>query len=420
MKIYSKELDETLYHSKHASGLDIYCLPKRGYSKSYALLAAKYGSIDSEFAAQPGGERIVVPDGVAHFLEHKMFEQADGGNVFDEFSRRGANANAFTGFNMTGYLFSSATDFYENLKTLVSFVQSPYFTDENVAKEQGIIGQEIRMYQDDPNWRSYFNVIGGMYSRHSVRKDIAGSLDSIARIDKEVLYKCYETFYHPSNMLLFCVGNIDADSVCETADKTLIPKEPRGGIERFYADEPAKIAQTYIEQSLEVSQPLFYVGFKGGADESNLLKREIETQIALKIALGKSSPLYRKMYDQGLINATFGAEETVEPGYCHCLMGGESPQPEKAADMIAAGFEDLRTNGIDAESYERVRRVIYGKYIKGFNNVEAIANNFTGYLFKDINLFDYIETYRQVTCDDVMARLSDFTRDKMALSVVKK
>ncbi|WP_145614081.1 EF-P 5-aminopentanol modification-associated protein YfmH, partial [Bacillus licheniformis] len=207
-----EQLKETLYYEKMPGGLDVYVLPKEGFNKTYAVFTTKYGSIDNQFVPLGKDEMVRVPDGIAHFLEHKLFEKEDG-DVFQQFSRQGASANAFTSFTRTAYLFSSTSNVEENLETLVDFVQDPYFTEKTVEKEKGIIGQEINMYDDNPDWRLFFGLIENMYQEHPVRIDIAGTIESISHITKDLLYECYETFYHPSNMLLFVVGPVDPEAI---------------------------------------------------------------------------------------------------------------------------------------------------------------------------------------------------------------
>ncbi len=421
-RIYSPHLDEAVFYKKHKSGLDIYSLPKQGYTKSYAIFATKYGSTDIKFTDYKTGETVEIPDGVAHFLEHKLFEEPDGGNAFDRFSVTGASANAFTSFNMTAYLFSCTTDFYQNLETLVDFVQTPYFTDENIAKEQGIIGQEIRMYQDDPGWQAYFGTIEAMYNQNPVRRDIAGTVESIGTITKELLYSCYRNFYHPSNMVLVCVGDVDPDRVFETADKTLSPEfKALDKIERFSPLEKEEIFEKKVTKKLSVAVPLFYIGFKeNGAKDEELVKNEIMNEIILECVLGQSSDLYRRLYDEGLINGEFGYETVNEPGYSHILAGGESPNPEKVYEIVVSELEKIAVNGIPKEDFERIKRVFFGDFIRSFNNPETIAHNMLGYLFKGSNLFDYTKIHSSITHEDCNARMKKIFREDMAvLSIVR-
>ncbi|MCG8500620.1 MAG: insulinase family protein [Firmicutes bacterium] len=424
MKQYHSEtLKEDVYHGVHKSGLNVYILPKQGYSKSYAVFATHYGSIDNKFVVPGEKQATEVPDGIAHFLEHKMFEEQEG-SVFNQFSRLGALPNAFTSFNMTAYLFSCTDHFYDNLDILLNFVQNPYFTDENVQKEQGIIGQEIRMYEDDPNWRVFFNFLGGLYHHHPVKQDVGGTIDSIGKIDKEILYKCYNTFYHPSNMILFVVGDVDADTVVSHVEKD-IKKEhpPQEDIQRIYPEEPSTIYQQKVEQHLSVSIPLFHMGFKDtdiGYGGQRLLKKDITTRILLEMILGKSTSLYQSLYEQGLINSTFDVDFTAEKGYGYTVFGGESPDPEKVRQQILDEINKGQREDLDPKVFERIKKVIFARFLRQFNSIERLANSFTASLFKGIHLFDYMEAYQSVTFKDVQERFeSHFKPENMVLSIVK-
>lgn len=236
-------LQETLYTEKMPGGLQVFILPKAGFKKTYATFTTRYGSVDNHFQVE-GREEIRVPDGIAHFLEHKMFEEPTG-DIFSNFANKGASANAFTSFDRTTYLFTATEHIEDNLTTLIDFVQHPYFTDENVEKEKGIIGQEIQMYRDNPDWRSYYGLIEAMYSKHPIRIDIAGTVESISKITKGTLYECYNTFYHPSNMILFVVGGINPESIMELIRSNQAAKtfEPQGMIRRYFEQEPYEIQE---------------------------------------------------------------------------------------------------------------------------------------------------------------------------------
>src|SRR3954453_11844038 len=239
-KIEFNQIQEEIYHEKLENGLEVFILPKKGFNKTYATFTTKYGSIDNHFMPLEKSEFLKVPDGIAHFLEHKLFEKEDG-DVFQQFSKQGASANAFTSFTRTAYLFSSTSNVELNLDTLMDFVQEPYFSEKTVEKEKGIIGQEITMYDDNPDWRLYFGLIQNLYQNHPVKIDIAGTIESISHINKDLLYECYNTFYHPSNMLLFIVGPVDPnqfmDQVRENQSKKVYKDMPE--IKRNFEDEPA-------------------------------------------------------------------------------------------------------------------------------------------------------------------------------------
>lgn len=419
---YNKQLKERLYYGTHESGLNVYVLPKKGYSKKYAVFATKYGSIDSAFIV-PGEEAVThVPDGIAHFLEHKLFEEQTG-NVFDKFAKYGASPNAFTSFNATAYLFSCTDYFYENLDILLQFVQNPYFTDENVQKEQGIIAQEINMYNDDANWRVFFNFLEALYHHHPVKIDIAGTVESISKIDKEILYKCYHTFYHPSNMALFITGEIEVEKILEHVDK-YIKKEydKRDAIERIYPKEPNTIYKKETTQTLSVATPLFQMGFKDndiGYGGKALLKKEICTHITLEMLMGKSTTLYQDLYEQGLINDTFQVDYTGEEAYGYTIFGGESENPHKVKQQIMAHIKTTIDKGADRQAFERVKKVMLSRYIRQFNSVERLANTFIASLFRDINLFDYMDVYNEITFEEIEKRLrTHFVEENMVLSIV--
>jgi len=416
----SAKLSEKVYKTVHEkSGLTVYVMPKADFTKSYASFSTHFGSVNSKFLDNETGEEYVVPDGTAHFLEHKMFEQPDGSNAFEQYSKTGASANAFTSFNNTSYIFSATDNFYESLEILLDFVSKPYFTDENVAKEQGIIAQEIKMYDDEPNWCVYFNLICAMYNNHPVKQSIAGTVETIAEIDKDVLYKCYNTFYNPSNMSLFVCGNVEIEKVMEVVDK-IITTPAQDKIKNIFPKEPDEVAKKYTEQIFPISAPFFMLGFKDtdvGYDGKELLKKELATEIILDIVVGKSSKLYNELYEQGLINNTFEYEYSGEKDYGYSIIGGETPDPERVKNAILNSFKNTK---ITDEQFERAKRSAYGRYIRLFNNVENVSNTFVSYLFKNINLFDYEEVYKELTKEYIQNRFEKhFNEKNSALSVVK-
>ena len=417
--IYNEMLNEHLYKYVHKSGLTVYCVPKKGHTKSYAAFATKYGSLINEFKVDGDEEITRIPDGVAHFLEHKLFEQPDGSDAFVKYSKTGANANAYTGFNNTVYLYSCADLFYENLEILLEFVSNPYFTDENIAKEQGIIGQEIRMYDDDPNWRVYFNMLDAMYVDFPIKKDIAGTVESIAEITKETLYKCYNTFYNPQNMILFVCGDVEMEAVLKLCDKYVKLKEI-GDVKCYFPNEPHSVSKHETVQKLSVSKPLFSIGFKDndvGFEGEKLLKKEIVTSILLEMILGEGSYLYNKLYDQGLINDSFGTEFEGEPNYGFSCILGESENPRKVLSEILDVFECLE---LDETEFERAKKVEYGSFLRLWNSVEGISNTMVADLFKNINIFDFPSIFSEITFDDVISRFkTHFKRDNCVISIIE-
>lgn len=415
---------ETLYYGTHSSGLDIYIMPKEGYSGSYAIFGTKYGSVDSKFIVPGEKEVTEVPDGIAHYLEHKMFDQPDGSNVFDKFSRYGGNANAFTSFNITAYLFSATSNVEENLKALLDYVQSPYFTEESVQKEQGIIGQEIRMYDDSGDWKVFFNFIGCLYNDNPVKKEIAGTVESISKITADYLYKCYNTFYNLSNMAIVVTGNVDARKILEVIEGGIKKNEPFDEeIRRIYPEEKKEVCKKYAEQSLSVAMPLFMTGFKDndtGYGGKKLLKKSIETEILLKMIFGKSSRLYKKLYDGGFITQNFSSEYEMQPDYAFSSISGESKEPQKVYDMIMEEIDRIGSEGLNEDDYNRIKKVIWGDYIRSYDDIEGYSVTYLQMQFKGIDYFDYYDVYKEVTFDDVKKRFKEhFVKENSALSVVK-
>lgn len=416
-------LNETLYVEKLPNGLTVYLLPKPGFQKTYATFSTKYGSIDNHFQVE-GKDAVKVPDGIAHFLEHKMFEEPEG-DVFAKFASRGASANAFTSFDRTVYLFSATEHFQENIATLIDFVQNPYFTDANVEKEKGIIGQEINMYRDHPDWRAYFGLIEAMYQVHPVHIDIAGTVESIAKIDKETLYECYHTFYHPENMMVFIVGGIDPDSVMELIRSNQAGKtfRPQGEIKRFFQEEPESVRQKERVSELPVSLPKCLIGFKeqpSGLTGHELLKRELSSKVMLDALFSPSSDLYQQLYDETLITDSFGHEYNLSSDYAFSVIGGDTPDPEQLLVRIREGIGKAVQAGIRPESFERSRRKKLGGFLRMLNSPESMANEFTKYAFKDIDLFDILPVYEELTLEDINGRLREhFSEERQSVSIVK-
>lgn len=419
-EIFNETIKEKMYHYEHESGLNVYVMPKKGFIKQYAMFATHYGSNDSQFIVPGETEKTLVPDGIAHFLEHKMFEEEEG-SIFEEFSKNGASANAYTNFTTTAYLFSSTDNFYDNLKLLLDFVQRPYFTDENVEKEKGIIAQEIRMYDDDPSWRLFFNMLGGLYHLHPVKVDIAGTIESISKIDKDILYKCYRTFYHPSNMVLFAVGDIDINKVVDIVNNSVKTDKRQGEIKRIYPNEPESINKNYVEQKMAVSMPLFNIGFKDydvGYGGKKLLKKDIVTQICLEILAGRSSDLYEELYNDGLIDSTFDTEYVGEIDHGYSIIGGQSNDPEAVKQAVLDKIS--KVDSIDDSDLNRIKRKITGRFLKSFNSVESISHNFITYYMRGINILDYTTTIEEITHEDVLNRFKTFFNEKnCVLSVIK-
>jgi predicted Zn-dependent peptidase len=405
-KITFDQLQEELYYEKFENGLDVYILPKKGFNKTYATFTTKYGSIDNHFMP-PGKEEFVkVPDGIAHFLEHKLFEKEDG-DVFQQFSKQGASANAFTSFTRTAYLFSSTSNVEMNLETLIDFVQDPYFTEKTVEKEKGIIGQEITMYDDNPDWRLYFGLIENMFKNHPVKIDIAGTIESISHITKDMLYECYETFYHPSNMLLFIVGPVDPDQIMSQVRDNQSKKDYKEmpEIKRQFEEEPSEAAKKkkVLEMNVQTSKCL--VGIKSStANQSGkeMLKNELSLNVLLDILFGKSSEHYSTLYSEGLIDDTFSFDYTQEQGFGFAMVGGDTNDPDRLADTLQKMLLVAREKGaISQETLDRTKKKKIGAFLRAVNSPEYIANQFTRYAFNEMDLFDVVPTLESITLEDV-------------------
>ncbi len=423
-KHYSPQLKETLYSGTHKSGLRVYVMPKLGYSKSYAIIGTHFGSVDSCFTVPGETSKTVLPDGVAHFLEHKLFEQPDGGNVFADYAKYGANANAFTSFQMTAYLFECTSNISENLNILLDFVSKPYFTDENVAKEQGIIGQEINMYDDDADWRCMMNFLNAMYQEHPIKNDIAGSVESIGKIDKELLYKCYRNFYNMSNMVLFVIGEVSCEQVGDCVEQSIVNYEILETLpKRHYGVEPRCVADNLVKQSMDVSVPSFMLGFKDmdtGYDGRELLKKNIEYSFIMECAFGKTSQIYNKLYNEGLIMGFLDCEAECEKEYSFMAISGESLYPEKVREVVFEEIETLKNTGIDCETFKRLKKAFWGRFIKQFDNINSIAHSFLSNTFNNIGLFDYIDVIDDITAESVNKRLrTGFLPELSVLSVIE-
>ncbi len=421
-KISNEFLNETLYFSKHKSGLPVVVLKKPDFKKYYSVISTKYGSNNAEFKLSENGEYISIPDGTAHFLEHKLFEQPDGTNAFDKFSIFGANANAFTSFSNTAYLFSTTSDFYESLDHLLNYVFTPYFTEENVEKEQGIIAQEIGMYDDDPEWKVFFNMLRGMYVNHPIRKDIAGTVESIAEITDKTLYDAYNVFYHPENMVLFMAGNIELDKLEKILDANVkVPEKAFRAILKE-TEEPNEINESYIEEKLSVSIPMFSCGYKDiniNVTGKELARKSLITSIMLKLFSSDSSRLYQKLYDSGLINDSFYDDVTLNEDYGFVQFGGESENPNEVMKLIKDEAKRITKEGFSKEDFERIKNMFYGKYIKSFNNVEAVGNSFCSNYFLGIGMFDFLEIYDTITLDDINNGFKElFCENRFVMSVI--
>ena len=423
--IESLNIKEKAYTEKLENGLTVIVIPKKNANKKYVIWGTHFGSIDNRFIMPKTGEEVFIPDGVAHFLEHKMFEQPNGTNSLDTLMALGIDANAYTTNDHTAYLFECTNNFYKGLDELMDYVQHPYFTDANVEKEKGIIGQEIRMYDDDPGWQLYMNAIDCMYKENPIKIDIAGTVESISEITPDVLYKCYNTFYHPSNMIMVICGDFVPEEIIEEVKKRLVNKETsQGEIKRIYPPKEDEINKPYKEVEMEVSNPLFAIAYKDTEDlkenREQIVAKHIAIEIILNMIIGKSSELYKELYENGDLLAEPSLDYEFSDEYAHIIISGQSKSPEKIQEKIKEVVRKYKENGLDSEHFNRIKKKIYGDYVVEYNSVSDIARMFLADKMKKINSFDYIEEYNTVTkkyTEEVLKNV--FKEDKMVLSVIK-
>ncbi|HFK9612359.1 TPA: M16 family metallopeptidase [Enterococcus faecium] len=403
-----EQINETLYHEVLPNGLTVYLLPKNDYHKTYGLFSTNYGSIDNEFIPYGEKEKVKVPDGIAHFLEHKLFEKEDG-DVFQLFGKQGASANAFTSFTKTSYLFSTTDQVEKNLTTLIDFVQAPYFTEETVNKEKGIIGQEIQMYEDDPNWRIFFGILNNLYPTHPLHIDIAGTVESIDKIIAQDLYTCYRTFYQPSNMVLFVVGKMEPEKLMKLIRKNQEAKNfpPKQEIVRYFPENTKEIIkQSALEAA--ITRDKFVLGIKGldtlPQEGTELLRYKTAINLLFQMILGNTSRNYLAMYNQGIIDDSFGFEFSLDREFHFADFSGDTDEPEKAAEKvkeIILGFAD--DPEVSETNLDLLKKKMLGQYFQSLNSIEYIANQFTQSLFGDRTLFDLPEIIDSIQMKDVLA-----------------
>jgi len=437
-----KDINEVMYKYNHKSGLNVFVIPKKGYSKKYAVFATHFGSINTKFSEEGNRKVTTVPEGIAHFLEHKLFDQKDG-SIMDKFSLLGSEPNAYTSFNQTVYLFSCTDKFNENFGLLLNFVQNPYFVDESIEKEKSIIKQEINMYKDNANWRSFFNFLKALYKNNNVRNEILGTSESIDNINKEILLKCYNNFYNLTNMVVCIVGDVDKDEVFAQIEKQIENNyKSETEVRRIFPKEPEKINVPYIEEKMQISMPLFQIGYKDNfinniawsknqinnivdpstdelfENKTDLLKREISIKILLEMIMGRSSSLYLSLYEQGLINNTFDFDYTAEENYAYSVISGESQDPIKVKEIILQNINEKFSN-LNEQDFVRVRNAMYGRNLRWFNSVETISGRFVSSFFKDNYLFDYFNLYDKIDFEYIINIMKEhFKHEYFAMSVI--
>ena len=417
--IENNNVKEKLYMEKLENGLTVMIIPRKNVRKKYIIFGTNFGSIDNTFILPGETEKKSVPDGIAHFLEHKMFEQKSGVNSLDTLTALGVNANAYTTNDHTAYLYEATDNFYEALDEFMDYVQNPYYTDENVEKEKGIIGQEIKMYDDYPEWQTYLNAVKCMYKDFPVRLDIAGTVDSISGITKEMLYLCYDNFYTPSNMAIVICGDFEPEQILEEIKKRIIKKENKELPKRIYPNEPDEINEKKKEVNMNLSNPMFAVAYKDKVS-GDMVKKHIAIQVILNTLFGKSSKFYKELNDENILIGTLEPEYEYSNNYAFVLVTGLSREPDKVIERMNEEIENAKKNGLIEEDFLRNKKKLYGDYITEYNSVDETARMFLVDYFKGVNSFEYLEKFDSVTKEYTDEILRDvFDKEKQVVSITR-
>lgn len=415
-------LGEKHYSFKHKSGLEVYVFPKK-MTTSYAIIATRYGAIDNKFKLEGEAEYTQVPDGIAHFLEHKLFECEGGIDAFELFAKTGASANAYTSNTMTGYLFSCTEKFYESLEILLDFVTHPYFTEKTVQKEQGIIAQEIKMYEDNPGARLHKELMKALYKENKIRIDVAGTVESIAQINAEILYKCYNTFYNLNNMTLAICGDVDVDEVESVCDRVLETAKSIKIIREYVTEgEPREVNQKRAYCNLDVAKPIFAIGIKYNdipEDANERMKKAYAMEILDEMLFSQSSSFYNSLYEENLIAQDLSTGCELTKHYAFNVVSSESSDPEEVYSRFVEYVEDIKKKGLDKETFELSKRTVYASNIKSFDSTEDIANNFIFNHFDDADLLDAPEIIDSIDIEYITNLLHEnFREEYYAMSIV--
>ena len=400
-KLNYTALRETIHHCVLPNGLNIYVDTRPEYGKQFAFFATRYGGMDLRFRGEDG-EWVDTPQGVAHFLEHKMFDTKDG-SALQRMAAQGVDPNAYTTPSMTGYFFDGVQGFEDNLRTLLSFVSQPWFTQESVEKEQGIIGQEIRMCEDDPNHEVYYQLMEAMYASHPVRIRVAGTVESIADITADTLYQCHRAFYRPGNMVLCAAGSVDPKRVADHGRA-----------------EPPETVQKYVERAMPVSIPLFEIGFKGGpAPKGQGLRQRLLAELICDVLFSASAPLYSRLYEEGLINGSFDSSYDSLPGCAYLVAGGESRDPKRVLDEVLKEAARLAREGIDPALWERLKKAAYGSMVRQLNSLDGTCFELAQAHFDGEDYFSFPQCFQSIERSDAEALLRSWcVEGRAALSVV--
>ncbi|MFZ8101152.1 EF-P 5-aminopentanol modification-associated protein YfmH [Staphylococcus arlettae] len=403
---YYQQIDERVFESTLNNGLKLFVIPKQGFQKTFVTYTTQFGSLDNKFKPHNQDEFVTVPDGVAHFLEHKLFENEEE-DLFTAFAEDNAQVNAFTSFYRTSYLFSATDNIERNIKRLLTMVETPYFTKETVDKEKGIIAEEIKMYQEQPGYKLMFNTLRAMYDSHPIKVDIAGSVESIYDITKDDLYLCYETFYHPSNMVLFVVGDVEPNAieqiVTEHEDKR--DKEAQPVIQRDPLVEKASVNEKVVTETMKLQSPRLMLGFKNdpltNLQPEQFVRKDLEMTLFFELVFGEETDFYQSLLTDELIDDTFGYQFVLEPTYSFSIITSATQQPDKLKDLLLTELEQKKGQLVDEEAFELLKKQFIGEFITGLNSPEYIANQYTKLYFEGVSLFDLLDIVENITLESV-------------------
>ena len=402
---YYEQIDELVYEKKLDNGLRLFIIPKAGFQKTFVTYTTQFGSLDNEFKPLGSNQYVTVPDGVAHFLEHKLFEKEEE-DLFTAFAEDNAQANAFTSFDRTSYLFSATDNIKSNIERLLTMVETPYFTNETVDKEKGIIAEEIKMYQEQPGYKLMFNTLRAMYSKHPIRVDIAGSVESIYDITKDDLYLCYETFYHPSNMVLFVVGDVNPKEICQIVEEheNKRNKTDQPNIARAVVDEPDEVNQTFVTEKMNIQSPRLMLGFKNkplSEEPHKYVQRDLEMSLFFELIFGEETDFYQQLLNRGLIDDTFGYQFVLEPTYSFSIITSATQQPDELKQLLLNEITTYRGNLQDQHAFDLLKKQFIGEFISSLNSPEYIANQYTKLYFEGVSVFDMLDIVENITLESI-------------------
>jgi len=412
-------LGELVYEAVLSSGLQTRVVVKSGFSKAYAFLAVDYGSIDTDYSVN--GTAVSTPKGVAHYLEHKMFDLPDG-NAMQLFAKYGGSPNAFTSYDMTAYYVECTENVKENLELLLRMVTTPFYTKESVDKEQGIIAQEIQMYEDSAESKVFENLFENLYASHPIRWPIAGTVESIRKITAETLYECHRTFYTPENMMLVVVGDVNPSMIMETAERVVSAGEKQTVLRNYGSPETMLPSCTESECSMEIAMPTFAIGFKSepAAFGIDSMRQEIVGDLAAEILAGESSLLYESMYEKNLIDSAFSIGYEGLKQASALTAGGDSLEPQAVLDALLEEAQRIGRDGLDEDLFYRLKKSSIGRRIRNLDSFESICYRICAYHFEGVDYFEFPEIYHTVTPEET----ADFLRrtvvkERAAISVIR-